>query len=651
MAFNPEEWEPVEEGRFDPSEWEPVSEPEERSWGEAAADTGLDLARGVISAGEGVIGILDLFTGNRAGDGLEAIGYRPDEAHKFIAEYYSDPRKEADERVAQADGFVDTVLELVDNPEAAVGTIVQSAPQMIGSAGAARALALKLLSKNGLKAGTKEAMEFLSQPKIKAKLLTAGAAAEGAMAAGIMQEGARQEGLEWEESAPEATMSGALTGAITKGVGRVLPDPEVSAATRNLTSPGDVVGAGKNIVQGMGSEGIQETLQSGQEQAFENVMHDRPIGEGVGSAMGQGLIAGAGMGGGMQAAGELSTFARQKGEQLIEEGAAEGNVAKIMAGADQAAGSIFDAQPNVAPVPITPELRADMNQAFIARSDQPHPTQTNVPNVAPPQMTPELRADLNQAQLDRPDQQRRDLVDALGVAPAEQKKPRETLTLPKKVEPNVADVPVTPELRSDINQARIEREGQGIKLGKPNVGEPIVTPELRSDLNQAEIDREISALERIVAQDQVEQKTRDLTDKSFVVEGNTQELRKRLKDAGVTHVLPHKDGVKLPVSKREQVEQILAEKPAPRKPIDQVRVSQDFEVETEVDGKKQTEKQTLVELGNKALAEAQDAEHRDEILTLLEAKGADTIAERQKDLAAVDDRISTLEQLKVCLSA
>lgn len=268
---------------------------------ERVSDVGLDLSKGVVGAGEAVVGVADLLTGNAAGDALARVGYEPKRTKEIISSGYSDPRKAENARVQAADGFVDTAGALLENPATAVGVMAESAPLMLGSAAAVRSAATGLLARAGIAPGTAAAGEFLKRPEILARLATVGSATEGATAAGSIQEGARQEGRTWSEAAPYAVAGGVGTAAIGRLAAKVLPDADTAAGTIGLGAGQRItaVDAGKKIAKSVAQEGVLEELpQSAQEQVFSNLATDRPWAEGVPEAAAQGMIAGLGMGAG-----------------------------------------------------------------------------------------------------------------------------------------------------------------------------------------------------------------------------------------------------------------------------------------------------------------------------------------------------------------
>lgn len=298
---------------------EDIATTKDRTWGEFAEDTGIDLGKGTIGFGEGLIGLADILTFNLVGDGLEAIGYRPEEANQFLSEFYSAERQRANRRVQEAEGFFDTLTTLAQEPSAALGTIVESTPVMLGVVAAARLMAAKMLAGAGIRAGTPEAAAFLSRPDVIARLATTSAVGEGAMAAGMTQESARQAGRTWKQSVVPSVMAGMGTAVIGKFSSKILPDVEATAAAAMASGTGvrsTILDAGKNIAKGMFKEGVLEELpQSAQEAVWENIALGRQWDEGVGEAAAQGLVAGTGMGFGMTASTEAMGAIRYSGRQ------------------------------------------------------------------------------------------------------------------------------------------------------------------------------------------------------------------------------------------------------------------------------------------------------------------------------------------------
>jgi len=133
---------------------------QDRSWAQAAGDTAIDAAKGVVGLGESVVGVTDLVTGNLAGKGWSELGFDPARTKQILSDLYSDPRQQANRNVASAKGFVDTTKALLENPSAAVGFMVESAPMMLGGAAVVRGAATRMLAARGLVAGSAEASAF-----------------------------------------------------------------------------------------------------------------------------------------------------------------------------------------------------------------------------------------------------------------------------------------------------------------------------------------------------------------------------------------------------------------------------------------------------------------------------------------------------------
>jgi hypothetical protein len=194
---------------------------QKRTWLQAAGDTAIDAAKGVVGLGESVVGLTDLVTGNLSGEGWSGIGFDPARTRRILSELYSDPRQQANRNVSDAKGFIDTTKAMVQNPSAAVGSMVESAPLMVGGAAAVRTVATKMLAAQGLAAGSAEAAAFLARPDVLARLTAIGSAAEGALTAGNIQEQGRQAGRSYSDTAPAAVAGGAITGLVGFGTSKI----------------------------------------------------------------------------------------------------------------------------------------------------------------------------------------------------------------------------------------------------------------------------------------------------------------------------------------------------------------------------------------------------------------------------------------------
>ena len=303
--------------------------------GRRTADfAGVDASRGVVSFGESLVGIADILTFGAAGKGLAAIGYDPKRTHAFLADFYSGERKAANEKVENASGFVDTALSMIQNPSTIAGSVIQSLPGTVGIGAVGYRMADKAyrLAYEGAKHLGADAAKKAGQEAITAlmpRLLTGTSAAEGAQAAGSIAEQARQEGREWADYVLPALGGGAGTALIARGSGALADkigagNVETAIATAGMGRPAGATGnIAARTAKGAVTEGGEELLQSGQEQAFSNIAQDRPLGEGVSEAAAAGMLTGAAMGGGSAALTRRGVPARTTEDAAILDAVAQ----------------------------------------------------------------------------------------------------------------------------------------------------------------------------------------------------------------------------------------------------------------------------------------------------------------------------------------
>lgn len=86
----------------------------------------------MIGAQEAAVGLANLPTFGKAGKALESIGYDPKATKAELDKLYSPEQRLANDKVAKADGFVDTLSTMVDNPSTIAQTAVESVPLMLG---------------------------------------------------------------------------------------------------------------------------------------------------------------------------------------------------------------------------------------------------------------------------------------------------------------------------------------------------------------------------------------------------------------------------------------------------------------------------------------------------------------------------------------
>lgn len=251
-------------------------------------DFGVGLGQGVVGLGQGLVGIADIPSGGAVGNALEQSGVDLAGAQEYLQTLKSPEQQQAEQNVANAEGFADTIKAGIKNPSAVTNLIANSLPSMVGGAGIARGV---------LGAAAK------SSPMLAAGL------GEGAVTAGGMAEDIRHK--TGDLSAGQAALSataGVLTGALGAFGGKVaqklgVADPDVWLASgMNAAKKGSAL---KGAIKGALAESTFEELpQSMQEQITQNLAMDRPWDEGVAEAGAQGVLAGAPVGGAVAGIGQ-----------------------------------------------------------------------------------------------------------------------------------------------------------------------------------------------------------------------------------------------------------------------------------------------------------------------------------------------------------
>ena len=265
---------------FDPANSVPVSGIPRRVIG----DTAISAAKGVIGVGESVIGAADLLSGGHAGKALQDLGVDPKKAKAILDEQYTPEQQIANRKLAEAKGFLPTIGAALSNPSTIIQSAVESAPSMFGGGAIGRGV-MKLA------------------PKVGA--VTAGAIGEGAVSGAQNTEQIRQDtadGLLTGEQAALGATSGALTGAISLGAGKVakrLGITDVDTMLAGGPARGQGKGLARRVGEGFLSEGLLEELpQSAQEQVAQNLALGKPWDEGVSEAAAMGALVGGLIGGG-----------------------------------------------------------------------------------------------------------------------------------------------------------------------------------------------------------------------------------------------------------------------------------------------------------------------------------------------------------------
>lgn len=298
QAFTEQDFEPVAQ----PAVQAPVESvvpaavpPTRSSFIRRAIDPAIALlGQGPVDLAQAVVGVANIPTLGAAGKAFEAIGGDFPATERFFDSLLSPEQREANRKVQEAKGIVETLKAVVSNPSTITQTIARSVPSMVGGGAIARGI---------LGAGVKTAST--------AARLAAAAAGEGIISAGQTAEGIRQQtpgGMLSPLQSMVAAGSGAATGllnilggkAANSALGRRLGIADIEQMLAGAVTPEGKKGFVNTVVKVVSTaitEGfIEELGQSAQEQAAQNVALGKPWHEGVAQAAIQGLFAGGLMG-------------------------------------------------------------------------------------------------------------------------------------------------------------------------------------------------------------------------------------------------------------------------------------------------------------------------------------------------------------------
>jgi predicted GNAT family acetyltransferase len=261
----------------------------------AVKDFGIDTATGIVAMPEGAVGVLDILTapvraaadamsGQRMDTPTQALaklGYQPAETRRILAGYYSDQRQRANRSISEAEGILDTIAAVFEQPEVVVGTVLQAIPSMLGGGVAGRALGLVGKAGPMLGAAMGEGVITAGQQAVQTQEETGGLSLS-------------QAGLAAVAGAATGAL-GAVGGRIARALGIEDVDSLLAGAVRDQTTRH---GLTYTVLTTAFQEGFLEELpQSVSEQALANVSAGRDITDGISQAAVLGALAGAVMGG------------------------------------------------------------------------------------------------------------------------------------------------------------------------------------------------------------------------------------------------------------------------------------------------------------------------------------------------------------------
>ena len=318
---------PVEDTRFasDADAWGAVvgsKETDEPTMG----DYGRITMQGLANTGASVMGLLEYGAEVLGADSSQAVIESWRESAQESAQYWFDGMTPAGKRDAQkkyAEMGEEAAWKDLDS---ILFTIIGTLPSTVltmGPGGKAAQVAYKAAMKKAAAAGI--AKEVAKKTAIKAAVkagATAGFATEGALGAGGASVGIAEhiEGLTKEQlkefpGYQELADGGLSDDAIRKGLLAnarrwAVPATGVATGAIGAVSTGmqariftkDIASRAGRIIHGMITEGVVEELPQGiAETAIQNLATNRPITEGMDEAALQGIVGGAGAGGGMAA--------------------------------------------------------------------------------------------------------------------------------------------------------------------------------------------------------------------------------------------------------------------------------------------------------------------------------------------------------------
>ena len=279
-------------------------------------DMGIKAVQGAIAVPQSIVGLADIPTGGRVGKFLEEnVGFKPQEAQQVLGEYLSPEYKANEAAFREAEGVGGKLKAAITNPSLIAGTVVESAPSMLGGAGLARG-AVKAIPK----LATVGAGLGIGRGVVATGL------GEGAISAGATEEQIRAESEDGTTTAGQGALalgSGLAVGALAVLGGKLagklgVDDPDALIAGFRQAGTGETSRLGR-MAGGALTEGIFEELpQSVVEQVAANAASDKPLGEGVLDSAILGALAGGVMGGGTNIGGGVSTPVHKDTQDVLD---------------------------------------------------------------------------------------------------------------------------------------------------------------------------------------------------------------------------------------------------------------------------------------------------------------------------------------------
>lgn len=244
-------------------------------------DTANALLKGAVTVPEMAVGLADIVSKGAAGKAVEDAGIKFKDTKQILDQYLTPEQQAANAEVIQADGFVNTLKALADNPSAVKQFLAESIPAMLAGGVIGKGI-------------TKVA------PAIST--LGAGAAGEGLVMAGSNAEQIRQQtedGYLTGKQAVLAALTAPVGAVVSRLGGRLSGKLGVDDIEQAVVREGvEQVGRNKLSAAALtgGIEGLEEAAQTAGETALSNVALDKEWDEGMGNALAIGAVTGAAMG-------------------------------------------------------------------------------------------------------------------------------------------------------------------------------------------------------------------------------------------------------------------------------------------------------------------------------------------------------------------
>lgn len=310
-----------------------------RTWGEAAADTGIATVQtvaNVLGAGYGLanmatLGVADRVTG--VSESFESL-------NELLESGKSAPlraRKEDLQTTFDTGDYAGAAGELLTSPSMLLDYGVQSLGYLVPGMAAARVAGGVAAAGAAAKGRSALVQGYQAQQAAT----TAGLVAQGGMTAGYMNvdaiNAAREAGRTPEEQqlyGLGAGAVGAVVGpAISKLTGAAGMEARAAQAFTGTALPSATGNLAGRITAGVGVQAVEEGAQESYEQVLRNIAGDAPMGEGVGQAATMGAVLGGIFGGALGATSgrqatrdEAAKVQKDVERELIRAGMAERGV-------------------------------------------------------------------------------------------------------------------------------------------------------------------------------------------------------------------------------------------------------------------------------------------------------------------------------------